>query len=221
MTELLSVSSKSDIDMILALAIHECTHLFDGVSRHDESFASAFTVNVAKCARLIEYMPKLKRSVYADVKSDKPAKAQAARQPREELGGEIRSVEDDAPSLEGSTIKLWDADKWDGVTCVAIDTPKGLVYEFFIQTPARTGKGTFARVGDRQARLILSKDFPGHLMDENDTWAKLRLLRNMFGRNYPGDYAGVTYAVYHEWPSVYYRWKPYDMFGMVSENALG
>jgi len=39
-----------DLKWLYAAAIHECTHVADGISYHDESFAAALTRNVARCA---------------------------------------------------------------------------------------------------------------------------------------------------------------------------
>lgn len=220
MSELLSVTSKDDLDLLLALAIHECTHMADGISYHNESFASAFTMNVAKCARLREGMPKLKRAIYSEVKAGKEPKEKRSAKPREELGGEIDDV-GFAPDLSGSEVKLWDADKWEGVTGVAIMTPKGLYYEFFAQSPARNGRGTFVRISDRQASLVLEQEYPGKY-SEQDSWGKLRkLIRETFARNYPGDIAGVTYATMQSWGDVLDRWRPYDTSGMISDTPFG
>lgn len=45
-----SPSQDSDLKWIYAAAVHECTHIADGLSYHDESFAAALTRNMAKCA---------------------------------------------------------------------------------------------------------------------------------------------------------------------------
>jgi len=41
-------TSEEDLDTLYALAIHECTHLANGVIHHDEAFSSALTYNIAK-----------------------------------------------------------------------------------------------------------------------------------------------------------------------------
>jgi hypothetical protein len=41
---------EPDLKWIYAAAVHECTHMADGISYHDESFASALTRNMAICA---------------------------------------------------------------------------------------------------------------------------------------------------------------------------
>ena len=41
---------ENDVNWLYAAAIHECTHMADGVKYHDESFTSAFTRNVGKTA---------------------------------------------------------------------------------------------------------------------------------------------------------------------------
>lgn len=44
------LSVTTDMRWLYAAAIHECTHMADGISYHDESFAAALTHNIAKCA---------------------------------------------------------------------------------------------------------------------------------------------------------------------------
>lgn len=65
---LYNISSDEDIDMLYALAIHECTHLADKISYHDESFASAFTRNVAKTIRGRKNLKAIKEAVSKRVK---------------------------------------------------------------------------------------------------------------------------------------------------------
>jgi hypothetical protein len=43
-------AQDSDLKWLYAAAIHECTHIADRISYHDEAFASALTRNMAKCA---------------------------------------------------------------------------------------------------------------------------------------------------------------------------
>lgn len=43
-------TSDADLKWLYAAAIHECTHVADSITYHDESFASALTLNMAKCA---------------------------------------------------------------------------------------------------------------------------------------------------------------------------
>lgn len=43
-------TSDADLKWLYAAAIHECTHIADGLSYHDESFAAALTRNMAKTA---------------------------------------------------------------------------------------------------------------------------------------------------------------------------
>jgi hypothetical protein len=44
------INPVKSVDQIYADAVHECTHLADGIRDHDERFASALTDNFAKCA---------------------------------------------------------------------------------------------------------------------------------------------------------------------------
>jgi hypothetical protein len=43
-------TNNADLKWLYAAAVHECTHIADGISYHDESFARALTYNVAKTA---------------------------------------------------------------------------------------------------------------------------------------------------------------------------
>lgn len=45
-----SPSHTADLQWLYAAAIHEATHMADGISYHDEAFAAALTKNMAKCA---------------------------------------------------------------------------------------------------------------------------------------------------------------------------
>lgn len=44
---LYSPNDEGDLQILYALAVHECTHLADGISYHEESFATALTKNMA------------------------------------------------------------------------------------------------------------------------------------------------------------------------------
>jgi len=45
-----SITSEDELKWLYAAAIHEVTHMADNISYHNESFAGAFTENLAKCA---------------------------------------------------------------------------------------------------------------------------------------------------------------------------
>jgi hypothetical protein len=63
--ELLSVSDKEDVAWLYAAAIHEVTHMADGVTYHNESFASAMTKNVARCANKWRQVEAIRKAVVA------------------------------------------------------------------------------------------------------------------------------------------------------------
>lgn len=44
--EIFSIRNKAHINDLFALALHECTHMVNGISRHDENFSSALTQNI-------------------------------------------------------------------------------------------------------------------------------------------------------------------------------
>lgn len=61
--DLLSLGNKDDVAWLYAAAIHECTHMADGVSYHDESFAAAMTRNVSKCAHKWRQVEAIRKAV--------------------------------------------------------------------------------------------------------------------------------------------------------------
>lgn len=61
--ELLSLSDKDNIAWLYAAAVHECTHIADGISYHNESFASAFTKNVARTSGKLRQLTAIRKAV--------------------------------------------------------------------------------------------------------------------------------------------------------------
>ncbi len=61
--EMWQLSNPAHIDSLYALAVHEATHMADGISYHDESFATAFTWNVAKTANRGKQIKKILKAV--------------------------------------------------------------------------------------------------------------------------------------------------------------
>jgi hypothetical protein len=58
-TDTWSPTKKNDLKWLYAAAVHECTHLADGIEYHDESFAAALTNNIAKTADGFKYVSKI------------------------------------------------------------------------------------------------------------------------------------------------------------------
>lgn len=56
-------SNMEDLKKLYAFAIHECTHLSDGIDYHDESFASALTNNIAKTGEGFRKLRKIANAV--------------------------------------------------------------------------------------------------------------------------------------------------------------
>lgn len=63
--EMWQLSNPQHINELYALAVHEATHMADGITYHDESFATAFTWNVAKTANRGKQIEKIRKSVVA------------------------------------------------------------------------------------------------------------------------------------------------------------
>jgi hypothetical protein len=59
---LLRPSSNDDLQYLYASAIHEATHMADGISFHGISFAYALTRNIAKCARGWKVVKRIERA---------------------------------------------------------------------------------------------------------------------------------------------------------------
>lgn len=62
---ILSVADDEDLRWLYAAAVHECTHMADGISKHDEVFAAAMTVNVAKTAGKDRQLRAIRKAVVA------------------------------------------------------------------------------------------------------------------------------------------------------------
>jgi hypothetical protein len=56
-------SNANDLKWLYAAAVHECTHLADGISYHDEDFAAALTMNMAKTADGFRHVRKIVNSI--------------------------------------------------------------------------------------------------------------------------------------------------------------
>jgi len=54
-----------------AVAVHECTHMVDGLSEHDEQFVSAMTINMGKMLDMLPVAKKIRKAVLDQAKQDK------------------------------------------------------------------------------------------------------------------------------------------------------
>jgi hypothetical protein len=61
--ELYDLADWDHIMQLYASAIHECTHMADGISYHDESFAAAMTRNMARTMGKDKQIRAIKRIV--------------------------------------------------------------------------------------------------------------------------------------------------------------
>ncbi len=61
----LKLTSKDSVNWLYAAAVHEVTHIADGISYHNESFASAFTRNVARTVGGFRRLGAIKKEVVA------------------------------------------------------------------------------------------------------------------------------------------------------------
>lgn len=72
-----ALSKQEDVDTLYALAVHEVTHMADGIVNHDESFVTALTYNFARTAHRGKQIEAIRKSVVArgpaKAKPQKPA----------------------------------------------------------------------------------------------------------------------------------------------------
>lgn len=72
-----SVADKDDVAWLYAAAIHEATHMADGISKHSDAFAAAITVNFAKCANKWRQVEAIRKAVVARVPKSESAGIEA------------------------------------------------------------------------------------------------------------------------------------------------
>jgi hypothetical protein len=62
-SDMFKLTSKDDVNWIYAISTHECTHIADGITYHDESFAAALTRNMARTANRSKQIEVIRKSV--------------------------------------------------------------------------------------------------------------------------------------------------------------
>jgi hypothetical protein len=62
---MLRLASAEDVNWLYAAAVHEVTHIADGISYHNESFAAAFTYNVARTVGGLKRLSAIKKAIVA------------------------------------------------------------------------------------------------------------------------------------------------------------
>lgn len=103
--EVYSLSNDEHLNRLYASAVHEATHMSDGIMHHNESFAAALTVNFAKTANKGRQIERIRKAVVArGVETGKGVAEIGVRRPREERARfEKRSTDawpvGDVPSL--------------------------------------------------------------------------------------------------------------------------
>lgn len=63
--EVYSLSDKDHINWLYAAAVHECTHMADGIKLHNEAFATALTRNMARTANRGRSIEAIRKAVVA------------------------------------------------------------------------------------------------------------------------------------------------------------
>ena len=80
--EILSPTNDEQLRGIFASAIHEATHIVDGLNEHDEAFSSALTHNIARCATGWKHIKSISRKI---------GQSSSARADVDRFGGKISS----------------------------------------------------------------------------------------------------------------------------------
>ena len=104
---LYGLTDPADINWLYACAVHEATHMSDGISHHDESFSSAFTTNVARTANRGVQINKIRQAVVArgPKGAAKPKRAAAADEDAPALPESMREMDGPAPSE--ASLRAW------------------------------------------------------------------------------------------------------------------
>lgn len=129
--EIFSISDWDELMWLYAAAVHECTHMADGIDYHNESFAAALTRNFAKTSGKDKQIRAIKRITLAEEKKVKerlPRRPRAGRSPGESGGREVsnaRFFETEVRKVDGPVYR----GSLKGVIVVNQDTGR-LAYEF-------------------------------------------------------------------------------------------
>lgn len=60
-----NLANEKHVNWLYAAAVHECTHMADGITYHNEAFSSAMTRNVARTANRGKQIEKIRKSIVA------------------------------------------------------------------------------------------------------------------------------------------------------------
>ncbi len=60
---MLSLADEDDVDTIFGIAVHEVTHMADGISYHSESYASALTKNLGKLRAISRQVERIRKAI--------------------------------------------------------------------------------------------------------------------------------------------------------------
>ena len=101
--DMYSLSEKDDVNLLYALAVHECTHLADALSQHDEAFAAALTMNIARTANMGATVNKIRAAVVARGPSGKRATEPEAAAPTKK-GRATKGKRASGPTMVGFSV---------------------------------------------------------------------------------------------------------------------
>ena len=86
LSEVFDPRKPEALNWLTACAIHEATHMADGIDLHNEAFSSALTTNIARCAGMFAIAPALVEAIFGG------ATIQQARATALRLGGAAGAV---------------------------------------------------------------------------------------------------------------------------------
>ncbi|HET6496418.1 MAG TPA: hypothetical protein VFH61_13755, partial [Thermoleophilia bacterium] len=79
---ILNPSNNDDLQWLYAAAVHECTHMADGITYHDESFAAAMTRNVARTSGKEKQVRAIKRLVSEQERGEPQQESRGPSRPK-------------------------------------------------------------------------------------------------------------------------------------------
>lgn len=88
--EFYTLTDKDDLAYLYAMAVHECTHIADGIDYHDESFSTAFTMNVAKTSGKLKQLTAIRKAVTKREAKDPDAKESPRREKASRGGTKVQ-----------------------------------------------------------------------------------------------------------------------------------
>ncbi len=115
-------SDRKHLQVLFALAIHECTHFVDDISYHSESFSSAFTYNTALAGPGFAMLERVAKASRALARSEREAPIPKPEQ-TQSVQAEIKKIREDMFALVPDSSRFYQTEgpKGDGMFLISGD----------------------------------------------------------------------------------------------------